>query len=190
MSVLEPNSSEEKVESDRDQSTTHSPQSYYLDALQSLSQIKFVDIRQKQIECTLQLLQSNGEYFTDGWPVLFTIIESACALQNENLIRCSFQCYQFIVSDLLANIPSIYLINCINAAVTFGSQLQELNVSLTAIGLIWNVADFLYSNKDKLQCSLEEYEKNGHTFINIDLPFCENLSSFQSLWISLFKNLG
>lgn len=190
----------EKAESDRtqDESTDLSPtgtsvtsQSYYLEALQALSSIKFVDIRQKQIECCLQLLQANGENITDGWPIIFAIIESACSLQNENLVRCAFQCYQFVISDLLTHIPPVYLMDCINTAVAFGSQLQELNVSLTAVGLIWNVADFLHSNQAKIQYSLEEWVKNGHQFvaITVEMPFSEGLTPFQSLWISLFKNL-
>lgn len=183
----------EKVESDRtvtDQS--YYSQSFYLSSLQTLSQIKFVDIRQKQIECCLQLLQSNGENFTDCWPTLFAIIESECGLQNETLVRCAFQCYQFIISDLLPHIPPTYLVGCINTAVAFGSQLQELNVSLTAIGLIWNIADFLHSNQEKIQFSLDENVKNEQLqkTLKIDnLPFAEDLNSFQCLWISLFKCL-
>ncbi|KAI2796229.1 Endocytosis and vacuole integrity protein [Blomia tropicalis] len=184
----------EKVESDRtvtDQS--YYSQSFYLSSLQTLSQIKFVDIRQKQIECCLQLLQSNGENFTDCWPTLFAIIESECGLQNETLVRCAFQCYQFIISDLLPHIPPTYLVGCINTAVAFGSQLQELNVSLTAIGLIWNIADFLHSNQEKIQFSLDENVKNEQLqkTLKIDnLPFAEDLNSFQCLWISLFKCLS
>ena len=167
-------------------------QSHYLEALYTLSQIKYVDIRQKQIECCLQLLQSNGENFTDGWPTIFIIIESACSLQNETLVRCAFQCYQFVISDLLPHIPPVYLLDCINTAVTFGSQLQELNVSLTAVGLIWNVADFLHSNQTKIQQSLDDCIKAGNQFVDtitVELPFTEGLSPLQRLWISLFKNL-
>lgn len=165
-------------------------ESYYLMSLQLLSETKFIDIRQKQIEYLLIILQTNGEDINDGWPIVLNIIESACIPQNENLIVHAFQCYEFIVSNLLRYIPSIYLIHCVNASVSFGLQLQELNVSLSAVGLIWNVADFLFSNQEPIQLSIEEYSKHGHKFISIDLPICENLTPFQSLWISLFKNLS
>lgn len=164
-------------------------QSHYLESLYALSQIKFIDIRQKQIDCLLQLLQSNGEHFNDGWPLIFTITESACSPQNEMLIRCAFQCYQFIVSDLLSHIPPVYLGHCINTAVAFGSQLQEMNVSLTAVGLIWNVADYLHTNQQKVEDMLVKSAQQGHKFVTINVEFCRQLTPFQSLWIALFKNL-
>lgn len=161
----------------------------FLAPLQQLSQNKFIDIRQKQIECLLRILQSNGEELIDGWPIIFNIIETACVPENEKLIVHSFQCYEFIVSNLLRYIPSVHIIHCINSAVAFGSQQQELNVSLSAIGLIWNEADFLFTNQNLILESIERYAKKGHKFISIDLPFCDNLTPLQSLWISLFKNL-
>ncbi|KPM11199.1 MON2-like protein [Sarcoptes scabiei] len=162
----------------------------FLAPLQQLSQNKFIDIRQKQIECLLRILQSNGEELIDGWPIIFNIIETACVPENEKLIVHSFQCYEFIVSNLLRYIPSVHIIHCINSAVAFGSQQQELNVSLSAIGLIWNEADFLFTNQNLILESIERYAKKGHKFISIDLPFCDNLTPLQSLWISLFKNLS
>lgn len=163
-------------------------QAHYLEAFHRLSAISFVDIRQKQIECIHQLLQSAGESYTDGWPVIFATIESACSPANEVLVRCAFQCYQFIVADLLPNIPCAYLVNCINAAVVFGSQLREMNVSLTAVGLIWNIADYLHRNRDKLE---KEFLAQGEPqLVKIDVECCRPLNSFQSLWIILFKDLS
>ncbi|KAH9420529.1 Endocytosis and vacuole integrity protein [Dermatophagoides pteronyssinus] len=173
-----------------EENSSNSSELYYLLSLQSLSQNKFIDIRQKQIECLLQILQTNGEDITIGWPILFNIIESACLQQNDKLVVQSFQCYEFIVSNLLRYIPSIHLIHCINVAVAFGSQVQELNVSLSAVGLVWNVADFLHSNHNQIQCLIDNFIQNGHKFVSIDLPFCEHLTPVQSLWISLFKNLS
>lgn len=163
-------------------------QAHYLEALHRLSSISFVDIRQKQIECIHQLLQSAGESYTDGWPVIFATIESACSSSNEVLVRCAFQCYQFIVADLLPNIPCAYLVNCINAAVVFGSQLREMNVSLTAVGLIWNIADYLHRNRDKLE--KEFMTESEEQLVKIDVECCSPLNSFQSLWIILFKDLS
>lgn len=176
-------------------------QAYYLAALEALSPIKYVDIRQKQIECCHQLLQSGGEAFTDGWPPMLAIISSATSLHNEALVRCAFQCYQYIVSDLLSQIPPIYLGECIGAAVAFGAQMQELNVSLTAIGLLWNVADYLHSNQVKIVGALDAAEGSDKSLqftsnnelqdqqMQQLLPFCDRLTPFQSLWISLFRSL-
>ena len=182
-------------------------QAFYLLALQALSPIKYLDIRQKQIECCLQLLQSAGEAITDGWPPIFAIIESAATTSdsdqsstpNEALVRCAFQCYQYVVSDLLPHVPPAYLSDAIRVAVAFGAQMAELNVSLTAVGLLWNVADYLHSNQAKIVAGLAEEEDVGEKGdiknrselpLQLQLPFSERrLTPLQSLWISLFRSL-
>lgn len=57
-------------------------------------------------------------------------------LSREHSIRSAFQCLQLVDTDYLPVLPW----NCLPLAVEttgkFGSQTQELNVSLTAIGLM------------------------------------------------------
>lgn len=42
--------------------------------LQELSGIMHHDIRQKQLECVLQILHQNGENLSHGWPLVLSVI--------------------------------------------------------------------------------------------------------------------
>jgi hypothetical protein len=64
-------------------------------------------------------------------------------LCRENLIRVAFQCLQLVVTDFLPVMPWRCLPLCVDTAAKFGSQTQELNISLTAVGLM--VCDNKYS---------------------------------------------
>lgn len=55
---------------------------------------------------------------------------------SEALIRIAFQCLQLVVTDFLPVMPWRCLPLCVNTAAKFGSQNQELNISLTAVGLM------------------------------------------------------
>lgn len=57
-------------------------------------------------------------------------------ISSESLIRIAFQCLQLVVTDFLPVMPWRCLPLCVNTAAKFGSQTQELNISLTAVGLM------------------------------------------------------
>ena len=160
----------------------------FLRPLQSLSEIVFADIRQKQLDCCLQILQTSGDTMVAGWPQLLDIIGCIDKLQNESLIRLAFQCLQLIISDLLNQIPSECLVRLVNTTEKFASQCHELNVSLTAIGLIWNIADFFHQNRDKIKEDLKDL-KLDFSSLKIDKEKV-NLKPFDCLYMCLFSRLG
>jgi len=45
-----------------------------LTPLQQLCTISHVDVRQRQLECVLQILQNNAEQLGEGWPLVLGII--------------------------------------------------------------------------------------------------------------------
>lgn len=55
---------------------------------------------------------------------------------RENLIRIAFQCLQLVITDFLPVMPWRCLPLCVDTVAKFGSQTQELNISLTAVGLM------------------------------------------------------
>lgn len=55
---------------------------------------------------------------------------------SEHLVRLAFQCLQLVVTDFLPLMPWGCLPLTVDTAAKFGSQTQELNISLTAIGLM------------------------------------------------------
>ena len=45
-----------------------------LTPLQAISATVHGDIRQRQLECTLQILHNNGETLDQGWPLILGVI--------------------------------------------------------------------------------------------------------------------
>ena len=157
----------------------------FMAPLQDLSDIPFSDLRQKQLTVCLQLIQSTGERLEDAWPQMLDIIGSLHDSHSDSLIRLAFQCLQLIISDFLSNIPVICLVLVVETAAKFGSQTQELNVSLTAIGCLWNVADYLHHNQNRIRTDLAKGQQ-----VNRPSIMESQLDPFECLWMGLFTRLG
>lgn len=58
-----------------------------------------------------------------------------CA-RSEQLVRAAFQCAQVVAGDLLGCAGPRCLRRVLSAAAAFAHQTKELNISLTAVGLM------------------------------------------------------
>lgn len=65
---------------------------------------------------------------------------------SESLIRTAFQCLQLVVTDFLPTMPCTCLQIVVDVAGSFGLQNQELNISLTSIGLLVREQKFYILN--------------------------------------------
>ncbi|CAG0915150.1 unnamed protein product [Notodromas monacha] len=143
------------------------------------------DVRQKQLEAVLQILHSSGESLHHAWPTLLTIVGSIRESHSENLVRTAFQCLHLVVNDFLTVMPVTCLPICVDTVAKFGNQTQELNISLTAIGLIWNISDHFSQNRTKLENSLSEKDILLPAFP--DVPYMPPLDK---LWMRIYAQLG
>jgi hypothetical protein len=160
-------------------------QTLLLGPLSELSSVPHGDVRQRQLECVLQVLNGTGEILTHGWPLILGIIGTFNDHHGEALIRIAFQCLQLVVTDFLPAMPWRCLPLCVNTAAKFGSQMQELNISLTAVGLMWNISDYFNQNQDRLS-------QNVGDDISVlpDFPHILNMPHFDKLWMVLYARLG
>ncbi|XP_050530236.1 protein MON2 homolog isoform X2 [Daktulosphaira vitifoliae] len=160
-------------------------QTLLLSPLSELSCVMHGDVRQRQLECVLQVLHGSGETLSHGWPLVLNIVGAVSDRHGENLIRIAFQCLQLVVTDFLPLMPWKCLPLCLETTSKFGLQTRELNISLTAVGLMWNVADYFYQNKDKLSQSLSD-----GSVVFPDFPGVSEMPEFDKLWMCLFTKLG
>lgn len=72
-----------------------------------------------------------------------------------------------------------------NTVAKFGSQTQELNISLTAVGLMWNISDYFHQNQGKLSQTLTDDNS-----VFPDFPGTLNMANFDKLWMCLYARLG
>ncbi|KAK7891625.1 hypothetical protein WMY93_023588 [Mugilogobius chulae] len=129
-----------------------------LNPLKELSNVLHADIRQKQLESVLQILQSQGDGLGPGWPLVLGVIGAIRNDQGESLIRTAFQCLQLVVTDFLPTMPCTCLQIVVEVAGSFGLQNQELNISLTSIGLLWNISDYFFQRGEVITQELEREE--------------------------------
>ncbi|CAG5125832.1 unnamed protein product, partial [Candidula unifasciata] len=167
-------------------------QSSILSPLQELSSISYNDIRQKQLESVSYILQNNGNSLLHGWPTVLGVIGAVAKEHGEKLIQQAFQCLQLVVTDFLPIIRPAYLQVVVQVAAKFGLQQQELNVSLTAIGLLWNISDFFFQNRQRIKQDLDATADSDH--IQSENPASgdkiKNPPPFDALWMCLFSQLG
>lgn len=97
------------------------------------------------------------------------------------------------MSDFLGQFDCECVILIIAAIVRFASQVHDPNVSLTAIGLLWNVADHLHQNKQKIGCEKLEFssEKDAPNLAFIyEYVRQSDLNDYDSIWMALFAKLS
>lgn len=188
------NETSTKINDDQDEQDWSMNQRKLLYPLQCLSRIPHPDIRQKQLDVVLQVIQSaTSESTSGGWPQILDIVGTVDEWQTDNLIRMAFQCLQGIVSDYMAQIDCECVILIIAAIVEFASQMHDLNVSLTAIGLLWNVADYLHQNKQKMENEKLAFnnEKDAPNLAFIyEFVRQSDLHNYDSIWMALFAKLS
>jgi hypothetical protein len=163
----------------------------FLEPLQALCRVQLPDIRQRQLDACLHMLQACGDTMQHGWAQLLDIVGNLGDVPNENLVRLAFQCLHLIVSDLLSQLPANCLALVIQTATKFAAQTYELNVSLTAIGLLWNAADHLHQNQIQIKQQLsEDPSSNASNESFAPLPTDDRLPAYEGLWMCLFSCLG
>ena len=157
-----------------------------LSPLGELCATPYPDVRQKQLDTVLHVLHSSGESLNQGWPLVLTMVGSIERNHSDVLIRAAFQCLQLVFTDFLPVIPYRCYPQCVECAAKFGSQETELNVSLTSVGLLWNLSDYFFQNVKTLQRH-QEGEQGQQIFP--DFPGCKNIPSFDKLWMCLYYKL-
>ncbi|CAJ0630351.1 10027_t:CDS:10 [Entrophospora sp. SA101] len=80
-------------------------------------------------------------------------------VKSSGLIRVAFPCLQLICSDFLSLLSPECLKQCINTLGAFGLQVDDLNISLTAVTLLWNISDFIQTKKSELLKTQEDQDE-------------------------------
>ncbi|KAH0402727.1 hypothetical protein KCU89_g2854, partial [Aureobasidium melanogenum] len=128
-----------------------------------------IDIHNRVLDSVRAVLEKSGEALTAGWETILAIIGSVFDTndaeeqqqqhdeQNRKegwlklssqfvapyLGRSAFGVMQLVCSDFLAPLPQTCLSPLVEILFHFASQTSDLNISLTAITLFWDVSDFL-----------------------------------------------
>ena len=156
----------------------------FLLPLKEISTSVHLDVRQRQLETILQILHSCGDSLYTGWPDILQMIGSATDNSTEALVRLGFRSVQLIISDYILSLPVSCLSDCIDVVAQYAEQKQDFNISLTAIGLLWSMSDFMHQNQEKLKPELTKLKQEGH------FKDCPSVPAADVLWMKLFSRMG
>ncbi|XWS42471.1 hypothetical protein CRYUN_Cryun16bG0016700 [Craigia yunnanensis] len=116
-----------------------------------------IDVCAGSLKILLHVLERCGEKLRYSWSNILELLRSVADASEKDLVTLGFQGLRVIMNDGLSTIPPDCLIVCIDVTGAYGAQKTELNISLTAIGLLWTTTDFIV--KGLLRGSAEEKEK-------------------------------
>lgn len=153
-------------------------QSKVLETIEVMMESKYEDIKINTLEATYKILQTCGQALSTGWPIILSILLNVGVSNNFTLIPIGFQSVRIITNEYLRLLPFDCIAVMISTIGSFGGKsIADININLKAIGLLWNIADFIA----KIKNSHDETDE-----INFDEV---NLNYIDSLWLALFQEL-
>ena len=119
------------------------------------------DVRSLGYQTLNQILESSGHSLEVGWQTIFGMLNNVCkdstimdagpdatprrpstlSKSNANLVRIAFPSLNLICTDFLSSLGPEAIRTCIACLGFFGRQKEDVNITLSAIGLLWNVSD-------------------------------------------------
>ncbi|WWC72496.1 uncharacterized protein I206_106458 [Kwoniella pini CBS 10737] len=94
--------------------------------------------------------QSSGETpFSPGSSLDLRRPSTMLSKGNANLVRIAFPSLQLICTDFLTSLDLQAMKSCITCLGHFGRQIEDVNITLAAIGLLWTVSDAVQQSQAK-----------------------------------------
>ncbi|CAB4315982.1 unnamed protein product [Prunus armeniaca] len=104
-----------------------------------------VDVRAGSLKILLHVLERHGEKLHYSWPDILEMLRSVADSSEKELVTLGFQ------TAFTCKVPDFGIIihthtssrRCVDVTGAYSAQKTELNISLTAIGLLWTTTDFI-----------------------------------------------
>lgn len=91
----------------------------------------------------LHVLQRHGESLTRGWIPILRMLEAVPMTGDPELIVAGYDSIELVINDYLSLVPPELQAKCLDVASSYGNQSVALNVSLSAVSLLWSATDQL-----------------------------------------------
>uniref|UniRef100_A0A7N0ZU03 Protein MON2 homolog n=1 Tax=Kalanchoe fedtschenkoi TaxID=63787 RepID=A0A7N0ZU03_KALFE len=101
------------------------------------------EVRAGSLKILLHVLERYGEKLHHSWENILELLRSVANASEKDLVTLGFQSLRVIMNDGLSALPSDCLHMCVDVTGAYSAQNTELNISLTAIGLLWTATDFI-----------------------------------------------
>uniref|UniRef100_A0A0D3EUK6 Protein MON2 homolog n=1 Tax=Oryza barthii TaxID=65489 RepID=A0A0D3EUK6_9ORYZ len=128
---------------------------------------KNIDVQMGALKILLHVLERHGEKLSYSWPSILHMLRAVTDASEKDLISLGFQSIRVIMNEGLATIPVQCLDECILVTGAYGTQKTDINISLTAVGLLWTATDFvvkgLISKSAEKANGMDEEAESGGT---------------------------
>ncbi|KAI6196194.1 Protein MON2-like protein [Aphelenchoides besseyi] len=115
--------------------------------LASMSEIEYTDVRSKQLDCLSHILQSDSRQLNSQlWPLIVRIVTSVVESKNSanaELVDQGFTVVKLIIKEFMSNLPFECVQMVVETDAQYGHQQLNMNISLAAVGLLWDVSDYV-----------------------------------------------
>lgn len=86
------------------------------------------------------ILSQSSQVISGGWSSLLDALLPTNFKDEEDILNSAFRCLQIICNDLMFSLSQETQSQIINLIIEYSSQKIDINVSLSALGLLWNLA--------------------------------------------------
>lgn len=97
--------------------------------------------RAAALRACLRTLELCGAGLSSGWQEILPLLLEVVEIEDGAALQPAFACARLIISDLLVAMPAEHTNGAVDVAGAFAAQDADLNVALTAVGLLWGAAD-------------------------------------------------
>ncbi|XP_068649645.1 uncharacterized protein [Aristolochia californica] len=164
-----------------------------------------LDVRIASLKILLHVLGRHGDKLCHSWPNILEMLRSVANASEKDLIPLGFQCVRVIMNDGLSTIPADCIDVCVEVTGAYSGQKTDLNISLTAIGLLWTATDFIAKGLRIVQTEEKETARreqgketeDGQTTLAVDevndrVSFITTIDCMRLLFLvfSILQKLG
>jgi hypothetical protein len=166
----------------------------YMEAMEMMvtSVHAHADVRLQTLECLYRVLQNSGQLLSAAWTIILPVLMSVGLDTTETqLVPVAFKSLQLVVADYLPVLPIDCISVCISTIGCYGGKsVADVNINITAVGLLWNVADFLAREQSRLEGLISQRQsyRDGAPGKVDTTTTTERL--LDSLWVALFQELS
>lgn len=128
----------------------------------------------------------------EGWPMVLTILKVVWATPFSENIQNGFRVLTFICSDCLMYLKNTDIEVCLSTISAYINQLEDINIALGTIGLLWNVGSSLsvvsQTNDQPTSDQNSTNNNSGTKTVKFSSDFAVS-GQKDDCWKALFKTL-
>lgn len=124
----------------------------------------------------------------EGWPMVLTILKVVWATPFSENIQNGFRVLTFICSDCLMYLKNTDIEVCLSTITAYIGQLEDINIALGTIGLLWNVGSSLSVTNQIDESQIDIKNATNDSKSNKKVTFEIN-DAKDECWKALFKTL-